>query len=150
MTCHFTCTPGRYLWKNFSSRFALRSGKEISQACIVHTWVVPEMLFTPVKQVWSHRKSHPALLMTESCSAKWCFQTAPTASSGLVLLSLNILPTYNPPKSKILPLKHGDGCEHPSSGGADSWMCPSIADWQLWCSFQRLPASKDKCEQCFH
>lgn len=79
------------------------------------------MLFTPLKQRRSYRKTYPALLMTESCSARWCFQTAPTARSSLVLLLLNILSTYKPPKSKMLPWKRGDGYEPPLF-----WNC-----WQL-------------------
>lgn len=121
MTCHFTCTPRRYLWKNLSSTFALRSGKEIPQACIAHTWVVLEILFTP-EAVVKPQEVLPCITHDRELQCQWCFQTAPTASSGLVLLSLNILPTYNPPKSKMLPwMLPGDGYEAPLF-----WSC-----WQL-------------------
>lgn len=139
------------------SRVALRSGEEVSQICTVHTWVLPQMLFTALKRMWSHRKpytqmtadSHHSL---ESCNARWRFQMVSSARSSLAwrCLLLNILPAYNPLKSQMLPQECGD--KYQPLLFRNCWHLNESKDCRLAALMQRANCLhlKETCDQCCH
>lgn len=133
-------------------------GRDFSSLCCSHVGCARDAIYFSETDVKLQGALHPAndcrfsLLIVESCNARWGFQMVSSARSSLAWCCplLNILPIYNPSKSKMLPQEHGDQYQ------------PSLF-WNCWhldasnnCRMAALTQTadclhpQDKCDQCCH